>query len=161
MKRLLTPFILVFAILVAGCEYPVKPQGDAGVISFPLTFRFADARFDGNVASVQFDAPEITRGVVEHGAVLVYFREQGTWTAMPFTIGVEALHVEAVDFTISIGYAFERRLVETFVEISIEDVFDDAHDMLPSRVDLKIDVYLYRFVGKTAPDFSVCAVQRT
>lgn len=154
MKRLLTPFILVFAILAAGCEYPVKPQGDAGVISFPLTFRFADARFDGNVASVQFDAPEITRGVVEHGAVLVYFRDQGTWTAMPFTIGVEALHVEAVDFTISIGYAFERRLVETFVEISTEDVWDDALDLLPSRYDLKVVVINDRPFGKNAPDFS-------
>ena len=154
MKRILTPLILVAAVFAAGCEHPVQPQGEAGVISFPLTFRFADARYDGAVASVQFDAPEITRGVVEHGAVLLYFRDQGTWTAMPYSIGIEALHVEAVDFTISMGFGFERRLIEMFVELSTADVWDDALDLLPSRYELKAVVINDRAFGKNAPDYS-------
>lgn len=125
--------LALFALLIAGCEGPVGPEGPpgppgVGVQSFTVDFLMEDAAIEGPVASVQYDAPEITPRVVTEGAVMAYFREQGTWTALPYTYGVESPDLPAVDYTVTLGYAYEEGFVEVFYETSTEAVIDQLPD---------------------------------
>ncbi len=127
MKRALQASIfLLFAAFFGGCSDTYGPDEPrrAGVHSFEFQFNAADASLDasGLVASAQYDAPSITRSVVDHGAVLVYFRKFDTWTAMPYTYGVESPTQPAVDYTLTLGYAFERNFLEVFYESSTAEV---------------------------------------
>lgn len=125
-------------LLLTGCDGggsvgpPGPPGRDAGnVFSFEVDFRLREAARTGVVASVAYDVPALSRAVVEDGAVLAYFREQGTWTAMPYTYGVESAEVPAVDYTVTLGYAYEVALLEVFYELSLAD--DDLLDDLPDQ----------------------------
>ena len=110
---------------IAGCDGPVGPPGppgNANVFSHTIVFSIHDAVINGSVASAQFDVPDITGSVVDEGAVLVFFREQNTWTAMPYTFGVESPDLPAVDYTITLGFAFEWEYLELFYEASTDAV---------------------------------------
>ncbi len=151
--RSTTLFISVFMLAAAGCaEGPVGPPGPPGaanVFSFNLDFSFDRAVYNGAVASEQYDIPEITPFVVDGGAVLVYFRDQGTWTALPFTVGVESNDLAAVDYTFTMGYGFDDGFLEIFLEASTADdvVWDDILNLLPASYDIKV-VVIDGFVGK-------------
>lgn len=128
-------FVVLLITLLGGCDQgppgpqgPQGPPGDPAVISFTVDFLLADADFNGSVASVAYDAPEITRRVVREGAVMAYFREQETWTALPYTYGVESEDVEAVDYTVTLGYAYEEGFLEVFYEASYPGVLEDLPD---------------------------------
>lgn len=128
MKAVLSSLLAVTVLFfTAGCgdDGPTGPE-DVGVHSQEFVFSMDDAQVNGAVASVQFDVPTITPNVVDNGAVLVYFREQGTWTAMPYTFGVESPDLPAVDYTISLGYGFDDNFLEVFYEASTSeiDLFD-------------------------------------
>lgn len=118
-------------LLIAGCDQgpvgppgPSGPPGDPAVYSFTVDFFMADAQFNGPIASVQYDAPEISPRVVDSGAVMAYFREQDTWTALPYTYGVESEDLPAVDRTVTLGFAYEVDLFEVFYEASRPEVLD-------------------------------------
>lgn len=137
MNRLRTVVFATALILsVAGCETTEYYEGSTRVFSHTVPFRMRDATINGNVASVQYEMPDITSNVLEYGAVLAFFREQGTWTAMPYTFGVESPDLPAVDYTISIGYAFDRRFLEVFYEASTAEV--DLRDMPDTDVKVVI-----------------------
>lgn len=101
---------------------PSGPGREASVHTVTFPFEMADAVINGPVASVQYDVPSITPSVVDHGAVLAYFREQGTWTAMPYTFAEESPDLPAVDFTITLGYAFDDQFLEVFYEASTGEI---------------------------------------
>ena len=132
MKSIRGALLAFLALGVAGCDGGVGPEGppgppgppgrDAVVFARPFDFSMEEAQFDGPVASVAYDAPDITLDVVEHGAVLVFFREQETWTAMPYTFAEESPNLAAVDFTITLGYAYEEAVLEVFYEASTDEV---------------------------------------
>jgi hypothetical protein len=136
--RLVTTLLIGFLLFaLVGCEEgpvgppgPPGPPGDPAVFSFTVDFQIAEAAIDGPVASVQYDAPEITERVVQNGAVMAYFREQGTWTALPYTYGVESPDLPAVDYTVTLGYAFETGFLEVFYEASSGFVTDELPDQL-------------------------------
>lgn len=117
------------ALLASGCvlEESVGPpgldgrDGNANVYSVNFTFSMADATVNGAVASVGFDVDGITPRVVDDGAVLVYFREQGTWTAMPYTFAFEREDEPVVDYTLSLGYGYDDKFIEVFYEASTPD----------------------------------------
>jgi hypothetical protein len=98
------------------------------VYSFTVDFFMEDAQFNGPIASVQYDAPEISPRVVEEGAVMAYFREQETWTALPYTYGVESADLPAVDRTVTLGLA----LIKSGVELHA------THALQKSRRDLVV-----------------------
>jgi hypothetical protein len=144
-RRFLVPVLLVSflgPLLVGGCEVagvpgppgPRGPRGPAGapgdpaVTSFIVDFYVDEAAVNGTVVSQAYDAPEITPGVVETGMVTAYYREQGTWTAMPYTYGVESPDVEAVDYTVTLGYAYESDFFEVFYEVSDPVAFESLVD---------------------------------
>ena len=117
------PNLVIFCMctfLFTGCivEADDDPEIDFGSVEF--VFSMSDAVINGDVASTQFNVPAINRAVVENGAVLAYFREQGTWTAMPFTFAVESPDIPAVDFTITMGFGFDEGFLEVFYEASSE-----------------------------------------
>lgn len=126
MKRVYFIIIpVLFITFIAGCDGPVGPPGppgNANVFSHTIVFSIHDAVINGSVASAQFDVPDITGSVVDEGAVLVFFREQNTWTAMPYTFGVESPDLPAVDYTITLGFAFEWEYLELFYEASTDAV---------------------------------------
>ncbi len=143
MKSLLTTgLVTLFMVLASGCEVntvgpegPPGPPGNANVFTLNFTFSMADATINGNVASVQFEAPDITRSVVDEGAVLMFFREQGTWTAMPYTFAVESPDLPAVDYTITLGFGYDVQFFEVFYEASTDAVaLEDQPDRLMKAV---------------------------
>ena len=133
MKKLLSPLLTASLLfLAAGCivddngtegpRGPEGPPGNANVFSVNLVFSMNDAVINGNVASVQYEVPGITGSVVDDGALLLFFYEQGTWTAMPYTFAVESPDLPAVDYTISLGFGFEEAFLEIFYEASTDEV---------------------------------------
>ena len=158
MKTQITSLLAgLFLLVAAGCdEGPVGPPGppgspgNANVFSFNFIFSFDAAVFNGAVASQQFDVPEITPSVVDGGAVLLYFRDQGTWTALPFTVGVESNDLAAVDYTFTMGYGYDDSFLEVFVEASTDAdvVWDDILTLLPASYDMKIVIIDGFVLGK-------------
>ncbi len=125
--------VVAFA-LFAGCETTVVEEGppgppgprgadgNANVYSVNFVFSMADAIVNGKVASSQYDVPGITPSVVDDGAVLVFFREQGTWTALPYTFGFDNPEQQAVDFIVTFGFGYDDSFLEVFYEASAEGV---------------------------------------
>ncbi len=117
------PILALFTLLSAGCDDTVSVES-AGVVSREFMFDIDEADLDesGLVASAQYDVPAITRSVVDNGAVLAFFRQFNTWTAMPFTYGAESPDVPAVDYIMTLGYAFDDGFFEVFYESSSPQV---------------------------------------
>ncbi len=146
--------LLTIAIISSGCivdgnEGPPGPQGlpgNANVFSLNFDFLLDDAAFNGNVASVQYEVPVLTASVVDEGAVLLFFRDQGTWTAMPYTFGVESPDLAAVDYTVSFGFGYDIGFLEVFYETSI-DAIDIAS--LPDREIKAVVIDGFPFGKKT------------
>ena len=151
--------------LMAGCDSgivgPRGPEGLPGrdgrdgvvdVFSVNFTFSLQDAIINDNVASAQFSVPDLTASVVDEGAVLMFFREQGTWTAMPFTYGIESPDINAVDYTVALNFGYEVGFVEPFYEasLSLDQIPDDA---LPDR-EMKAVIIDGFLAGKKAVDFT-------
>lgn len=150
--------LLLLLLATSGCIIeesvgPVGPQGPAGnanVFSHNFLLTMDDATFNGTVASVQFEVPDLNASVVDDGAILMFFRDQGTWTAMPYTFGVESQDLPAVDYTISMGFGYDIGFLEIFYEASTTAVDLGA---MPDR-DIKlvvIDGYAY---GKKGVDMT-------
>lgn len=128
MKKLyshLTPLLfglmsLFSATVLTGCVFEAD-RDDVEVRSLEVLFSMDDAVINGPVASAQYGVPGITPEVTDFGVVMAYFREQGTWTAMPYTFGEESPDLPAVDFTITMGYGYDDGLLEVFYEASTEE----------------------------------------
>jgi len=155
--QITSAFVGLFLLAATGCVDeavgpvgPPGPPGNANVIAFNVTFSFDQAVFNGAVASDQFNVPEITPSVVDGGAVLVYFRDQGTWTALPFTVGVESNDLAAVDYTFTMGYGYDDGFLEVFVEASTDDdvVWDDILTLLPPDYEMKVVIIDGFVLGK-------------
>lgn len=142
MNRLVTIGAALTLFVASGCEVntvgvegPPGPPGNANVFTVNFTFSMADAVINDNVASVQYDVPGLTPSVVDEGAVLMFFREQDTWTAMPYTFAVESPDLPAVDYTISLGFGYDVHFIEVFYEASTDAVtLEDQPDRLMKAV---------------------------
>ncbi len=119
------PRLLAFSLLLiaSGCIFeesvgpsgPQGPTGNANVFTLNFDFFIADASINGNVASVQYDVADITLNVVQEGAVLLYFRDQDTWTAMPYTFFNGAGRI------VSFGFGYDEGFLEVFYETAAID----------------------------------------
>jgi len=131
-------------LLLVGCEGPTGPQGPQGpqgprgpAGALVETF---EVEFDADAASVSedelvlfqnYDFPEITESVENNGFVQAYYlAENDTWTAMPYTFGDESPDINAVDYTLTLGYAWNVDLVQIFYEASAPFALDFARDRL-------------------------------
>ena len=153
MRILPTLLCCAAALIVTGCsETVVAPAPQSNVFAVNIVFSPGNALLNGSVASEQFRVPGITPHVVDRGAVLVYFRDQDTWTALPFTIGRESSELAAVDYTFTLGYAYDDGLVEIFLEASSSDevVWQDIIGSLPESYTMKIVILSALPAGKNA-----------
>lgn len=138
--RTRTLLVVLAALTVTGCDNDiVAPAHRATVQALNVTFSFDDATYTATVASEKFRIPEITPSVVDRGAVLLYFRDQGTWTALPYTLGIESQDLAVVDYTFTIGYAYDDALLEVFVEASTDDdvAWEELLSLLPTQYQMK------------------------
>ena len=152
MNKRLPYFCTLFVMisLLQGCI--IEADDDrTEVRSLEFVFSMNDAVINGDVASVQFGVPSITPPVVDNGAVLVYFREQGTWTAMPFTFAEENPEIPAVDFTITMGYGYDDGLLEVFYEASTVEA---PLDLQPDRIIKVVVIDDLSFPGLANLDMS-------
>ncbi len=150
--------VAVLALSLAACNVdtgsgpvgPPGPPGNANVFSLNFFFSMDDAAINGSVASVQYDVPDLTPLVVDEGGILMFFRDQGTWTAMPWTVGVESADLPAVDYTLSLGFGYDVGFLEVFYEASTPAV-----DLLnePDR-EVKLVVIDGSVFGKKMVDVS-------
>ncbi len=127
-RLLVLSFFAGVLFALTGCEGPTGPEGPPGrpgqgafVDSEVVVFDVSAAAVQDGFASVAYDAPLITRSVVDNGLVLAYFREAETWTAMPYTYGVDDPELAAVNYTVTFGYAYERGFLELFYEVSVPE----------------------------------------
>lgn len=116
--RLLAIALVALGSLTTGCIVDADNDEGTGIRTAEFVFSIDDATINGDVASAQYAVQRITPAVVDHGAVLAYFREQGTWTAMPYTFAEESPDLPAVDYTITLGYGYDDGIVEVFYEAS-------------------------------------------
>ena len=144
-------FLLLAALTVAltGCDsddYREEPRDRTAVQQFTVDFVLGEASFEGPFASTSYDAPEITPEVVDDGLVMAYVREADTWTALPYTYGVEFPEDQntgdeaAVDYTVTLGFSYEVGFFEVFYELSDYDdyVWDQLEELGPRLVKVVV-----------------------
>lgn len=113
--------VLLIVLLITGCDSNGPddvPEQDVTVQTRIVDFDLQDAAFEGRFASLQYDVGIISPAVVDEGLVMAYFREQGTWTAMPYTFAFESDELAAVDYTAQFAFAYDDRFLEVFYEAS-------------------------------------------
>ena len=109
------------------------------------------------MANIRYSVPAIGPDVVANGAVLVFIEDlEGTWTALPYAYGIEAPDEPVVDYTVSIGYAFDTGLVDVFVEASssADVVWDEILDdpLLGTTRRVRFVIFNTFVRGKTGVD---------
>lgn len=135
------PLLLLALLAFAGCDSSDDgPHTEA--YSFGLTLYFDDMQHTDFVASRSYDRVDIPPSAVDHGAVIVYYRDQGTWTALPMTIGLEKPDEPVVDYTVTFGYGYDVNFLELFFEASSADpvVWEEIADIYSGGIDLKVVV---------------------
>jgi hypothetical protein len=133
LPRHLSPLVLLAAVmLAAGCdEGPVGPQGPPGppgpseTAVYTENFRFdlsdAERSEDGFTTAVPYEL-DLPPSIADDGAVFLYYRAYGTWTAAPTTVGVEAPNdPPRVDYTVTLGYGYDVDFLEVYLEASSAD----------------------------------------
>ena len=162
MRPLASVLLLAALVLTAsGCILEANDVdedliGNAEIFTRRVSFDLDRATLaDGTVASEQYSIPAITPIVVDEGTVLAYYRFAGTWTALPYTISVEAPDdPPRVDYSATFSYAYDDGLLEVFVESSSSDpvVWDDIADTDLFRAPVEIKVVIINslpFASKT------------
>lgn len=147
---LLLAALLVALPFVSGCDTttPSPVFADGGVRSETFSPRFGQFTVNqpGDVASYDRSSNLLTAAVVDDGAVLLYARgdlifvgggAEGTWTALPYTQGIEAEGPDFpfVDFTVTYTYSFDvNRIYIDVISSAIGLVEDYIPDNVPFRL---------------------------
>jgi|SRR5690606_22420808 len=154
----------VFVVLVVGtalastgCDGDDGVETDIFTVSDTFSLNHTDVAFTDFVANIRYAISAIGADVVANGAVLVFIEDlHGTWTALPYTYGIEATDQPVVDYTVSIGYAFDTGFVDVFVEASSsddvvwEEILDDA--LLGTTRRIRFVIFNTFVRGKTQVD---------
>ena len=133
---------LALVVSLAACDTVYEDDGnDIRVRTFSFSGSDLEITDGGRVASYQRELAELTREVVDDGAVLVYADGElllengaGTWTPLPVTVGVDANDDLVVDYTIAYTYSFD--LNDLYIDL-IGSPTDIAWDALP-RTDVRV-----------------------
>jgi hypothetical protein len=150
--RLATAVVAVLALLLpftTGCDTstPGPIYGDSGVRSqtfTPQANQFV-VNVDGEIASYERTSNLLTPSVVEDGMVLLYARGDlvvvggsGTWTALPYTQGIEAQMPDGtyyVDYTITYTYAFG--IDRLYIDV-ISSAAGLVEDFIPNNIPFRL-----------------------
>ena len=127
--RALVPLLFAVTLWSTGCDGADDIETDILTLTDTFSLDDTDVSFTDFVANIRYGIGEVTANVVANGAVLVFIDDlEGTWRALPFTYGVEAQDEPVVDYTVSMGYAFDTGFIDVFVEASSSDdvVWDEV-----------------------------------
>ena len=95
MKNLLL-LLLVSVLIFSGCKKD-EPAGNADVTSISITVNYSDwERYSGDRYSgweVERNVSEITDELISNGAIMVYEKYDGHYTALPYTQSYEDISV--------------------------------------------------------------------
>ncbi len=113
---------------------------DVDIYATEFDAALQSAPADGKFRIVEFDVPAITDGVLRAGMVMAYFYDDvsRTWTAMPYTYGIDNSTLQATDFTVTLGFAFKRRTFQVFYESSIAAADVPAERRANRRIKLVV-----------------------
>ena len=159
-SRYLPIALVALAFTMASCD---GSDDDIETDIFTTTATFSlnadDVAFTDFVASIRYGIPQITANVVENGAVLVFIEDlEGTWTALPYSYGIEAVDQPVVDYTVSIGYAYDRQILDVFVEASSSDevVWNEilSDQLLAATRLIRIVIFNTYIQGKNSVDLT-------
>lgn len=157
LRRFLTPALAVVLLAAApvltGCD-TTTPGGptfaDIGIrtVNFTVRANDFDVNADGDIATYQrTNVSTLTERVVDEGVVLLYASgdlifvgggASSTWTALPYTQGIEAVGddgVPYVDYTITYGYSFEPG--NLYIDV-ISSAVGLVEDFLPHNVAFRL-----------------------
>lgn len=125
--------------ILSGCGNTVVNEQPATAYSFTFVFDLDVRERNEAVFSQGFDVPDITPDVTDAGAVLLYFRDQGTWTALPFTLGMEDPEEPQVDYTATLAYGYDDAFLEVFLEASTDDpvVWDELDEIFGGGISMR------------------------
>ena len=107
---------------------------DVDIYATEFNADLQSAPADGKFRIREFDVPAISDAVMNAGMVMAYFYDDvsRTWTAMPYTYGIDNSTLQATDFTVTLGFAFKRRTFQVFYESSVPAA-DVPVERRPSR----------------------------
>ncbi|MDX1439006.1 MAG: hypothetical protein R3284_03795 [Rubricoccaceae bacterium] len=147
----------------AGCDAyqdVVVIGNDIIVRNFSFSGSNIDVNQDGSIGSYHREVDELTSDIVDDGAVLLYADGElildggaGTWTALPFTQGVDIDDDLIVDWTLTFTYSYD--IQDLYVDI-IASATGFTFDDFP-RTDFKLVLIpgnLYVGSGKAGIDYS-------
>lgn len=153
LQRLLTggvaAAVLFLVPALSGCDgAPPGPDfPDIGVRVETFTPRASDFSVNANrdIATYERQSQLLTPTVVNDGVVLLYARGDlifvgatGTWTALPFTQGIEAVGADGVpyvDFTITYTYSFEPGWL--FIDV-ISSAVGVVEEFIPDNIPFRL-----------------------
>lgn len=122
LNRGLLALLVVSTIWMAACDGSDDVETDILTLTDTFSLNDSDVSFTDFVANIRYSVSAVTANVVANGAVLVFIEDlEGTWTALPYSYGIEAPDQPVVDYTVSIGYAYNTGLIDVFVEASSSD----------------------------------------
>lgn len=151
--------LLVGTIAWTGCDGSDDVETDILTLTDTFSLNDSDVSFTDFVANIRYRVPAVTANVVANGAVLVFIEDlEGTWTALPYSYGIESPDQPLVDYTVSIGYAFASGIIDVFVEASSSDdvvwdeIMSDALLGSPGRV--RFVIFNTYIPGKNSVDIT-------
>ena len=150
--------LLTLSFWSAGCDGDEdRVETDIVTLTDSFSLNDTDVAFTDFVANIRYSVPAVTANVVANGAVLAFIEDlENTWTALPYTYGIEAVDQPVVDYTVSIGYAFDTGLIDVFVEASSSDdvVWDEilADPLLGTSRRIRFVIFNSFVAGKNTVD---------
>lgn len=168
--RALFPFrsalLLVLASLLpvlSGCDQNdtiIVEGNDIIVRNFFVSGSDFDISDDNLIGSYQREVAALTADVVDDGAVLLYADGSlllsgggGTWTALPFTVGVDEDEDLFVDYTVSFTYSYD--IQDLYIDVVASDTIYPFGDL--PRTEYKLVLIpgnLFVANGKTGIDYT-------
>jgi hypothetical protein len=146
-KLMITALLLVSLATITGCVKDSGPNGNANLQNYSYSIQPNQWYTSGIYGQAgwqyyhQFDVPEITRSVMEKGAVMVYAKQNDMFYPLPATTDNNGF-VTTFQFNVYLG------MVEIFVEdtdfqtvnpgaMSFKIVLFDQLKSLPKSLDIK------------------------
>jgi hypothetical protein len=148
-----------------GCD--VHQPNDVVVIgndiivrNFSISGNDLDISGDQLIGSYNREETALTSDVVDDGAVLLYADGSlllsggsGTWTALPFTVGVDENEDLFIDYTVSYTYSYD--LQDLYIDVVASDTIFPFEDM--ARTEFKLVLIpgnLFVGTNKTGIDYT-------
>jgi hypothetical protein len=158
---------LAAVLAFAGCDFsdddddPIFTGNDVIVETFHVDGEDFDVSADDVIGSYQRDVDDLTEDVADGGAVLLYAGDeilfgspQGTWTALPTTIGYDEDGDGLVDITLAFTFSYD--IQDLYIDVIASSPID-FEDTFVEGIDFRLVLIPGEFFAgnaRTGVDFS-------